>query len=270
LALRNSAKFYKDGKIVEIPRTELMASAKPYLIYPGFAFLAYPNRDSTPFKEFYKIPEAQTILRGTLRYQGFTDFVKVLVEIGLLNDAKQDYLQLNSPEITWKDVMAKVLCISNNTEDNLRKAIKSIIAKSDINEDEIERIIKGFKWLELFSDKPVHRRDTLLDTLCATLEEKMQYEEGERDMVILQHKFEVELRDGKRETWTSTLLEYGKPPGPSAMATTVGTPCGIAVQLILDGVINQRGVLAPYTSELNNPIVAELEKEGIKVKEEKL
>jgi saccharopine dehydrogenase (NADP+, L-glutamate forming) len=78
-----------------------MSSAKPYLIYPAFAFLAYPNRDSTPFKEFYKIPEAQTIIRGTLRYQGFTNFVKVLVGIDLLNDAKQDYLQLDSPEITW-------------------------------------------------------------------------------------------------------------------------------------------------------------------------
>jgi saccharopine dehydrogenase (NADP+, L-glutamate forming) len=67
-----------------------------------------------------------------------------------------------------------------------------------MSEDEIERILKGFKWLELFSDKPVQRRGTLLDTLCATLEEKMQYEEGERDMVILQHKFEVELKDGTR------------------------------------------------------------------------
>lgn len=26
----------------------------------------------------------------------------------------------------------------------------------------------------------------------------MQYEEGERDMVILQHKFEIELKDGTR------------------------------------------------------------------------
>ncbi|RIA83628.1 Saccharopine dehydrogenase [Glomus cerebriforme] len=270
LALRNSAKFCQDGKIVEIHESDLMSSAKPYLIYPAFAFLSYPNRDSTPFKEFYNIPEAQTVVRGTLRYQGFTDFVKVLVKIGLLDDANQDYLQFDSPEISWRDVIAKVLHISSNTEDDLRKAIKSTIAENEISEDEIERILKGFKWLGLFSDQPVHRRNTLLDTLCATLEEKMQYEEGERDMVILQHKFEIELKNGTRETWTSTLLEYGKPPGPSAMATTVGIPCGIAVQLILDGVIKKRGVLQPYTSEINNPIIAELEKEGIKVKEEKL
>lgn len=30
----------------------------------GFAFVAYPNRDSTPYKERYNIPEAETVLRG--------------------------------------------------------------------------------------------------------------------------------------------------------------------------------------------------------------
>jgi saccharopine dehydrogenase (NADP+, L-glutamate forming) len=42
---------------------DLMATAKPYHIYPGFATVAYPNRDSTPYKERYNIPEAQTIVR---------------------------------------------------------------------------------------------------------------------------------------------------------------------------------------------------------------
>ncbi|CAG8483101.1 3079_t:CDS:10 [Acaulospora morrowiae] len=254
--------------IVEIPGHQLMQVAKPYVIYPAFAFLAYPNRDSTPFREFYNIPEAQTIVRGTLRYQGFTDFVKVLVDIGLLNSSEQDYLTPDAPDITWRDVLAKVLGVTDNSESNLRANITSRI--SGIPEEDMDRILRGFKWIGLFSDNNVERRGTLLDTLCATLEEKMQYAEGERDMVLLQHKFEVETKDGKRETWTSTLLEYGKPPGPSAMATTVGTPCGIAAQLVLDGVIEKKGVLAPYTLDIINPIIENLEKEGIKVIEEKV
>jgi len=68
-------------------RIDLMATAKPYHIYPGeqhrptlpridvpgfqslisrllgFSFVGYPNRDSTPYKERYNIPEAQTIVR---------------------------------------------------------------------------------------------------------------------------------------------------------------------------------------------------------------
>jgi len=46
-----------------------MQSAKPIYIYPAFAFEGYANRDSTPYSQRYNIPEAKTIIRGTLRYQ---------------------------------------------------------------------------------------------------------------------------------------------------------------------------------------------------------
>lgn len=50
----------------------------------------------------------------------------------------------------------------------------------------------------------------------------MSYGPDERDMVMLQHKFEVENKDGSKETRTSTLCEYGDPKGYSAMAKLVG------------------------------------------------
>jgi saccharopine dehydrogenase-like NADP-dependent oxidoreductase len=61
---------------MEIDGKELMKSTVPYFIYPAFAFVAYPNRDSTGYKERYGIPEAQTMVRGTLRYQGFPAFAQ--------------------------------------------------------------------------------------------------------------------------------------------------------------------------------------------------
>lgn len=55
---------------------------------------------------------------------------------------------------------------------------------------EEERIIAGLRWIGLFSaEAEVIPRGNLLDTLCATLEAKMQYEYGERDMVMLQVLF---------------------------------------------------------------------------------
>ncbi|CAG8436057.1 749_t:CDS:10 [Ambispora gerdemannii] len=268
LALRNSAKYYENGKIVEIDGPDLMDSAKPYHIYPGFAFVAYANRDSTSFKERYNIPEAKTVLRGTLRYQGFPSFIKVLVDIGFLDDTQQDYLQPDAQDISWNQVLARLLSSSSIQENDLRAEIRSK-RFGNVEHDDLEIILNGFKWLGLFSSDLVDRRGTLLDTLCATLEEKMKYGEGERDMVILQHKFGIELKDGTQETQTSTLLAYGNPAIYSAMATTVGIPCGIAAQLVLDGVISKKGVLAPYSPEINDPIIKELEKEGIKVLEEK-
>src|SRR5690606_18604903 len=123
LALRNSAKFYQDGKIVEIDGPELMKAAQPYFIYPGYAFIAYPNRDSTPYKERYNIPEAETIIRGTLRYQGFAQFIKVLVDIGFLSDEQKDYLQSGS-NLTWKAALAKILNLSSEKEEDLITAIE--------------------------------------------------------------------------------------------------------------------------------------------------
>ena len=62
---------------------------------------------------------------------------------------------------------------------------------------------------------------------------------------------------------TSTLEAYGAPSGHSAMALTVGIPCGIATQLVLDGIISTPGILVPYTKEICDPIREQLEKEGI-------
>ena len=90
-----------------------MAHAKPYFITPAFAFVAYPNRDSTPFKQFYNIPEAETVVRGTLRYQGFPEFIKALVDLGWLNADVQPWLDSN---LTWADVMKKTIGAEDSQE----------------------------------------------------------------------------------------------------------------------------------------------------------
>lgn len=151
-------------------------------------------------------------------------------------------------------------------------------------ESESERIISGFRWIGLFSSEACQvRNGNLLDTLCARLEGLMKYEQGERDLVMLQHKFIVEWADGSvvgtflvsslnrrltsfhtnQQTLTSTLEQYGSPSGHSAMALTVGLPCGIATQLVLDGVLNEPGVHAPYDEKTCAVLREVLEKEGV-------
>ena len=266
LALGNTAKFYQDGNVKEIPGKELMASAKPYSTgFTGFAFVAYPNRDSTPFREKYSIPEAQTVTRGTLRYEGFPEFIRVLVDMGFLSQDTHDFLKPSSTPLPWKEATAKVLKSSSSSEQDLTWAISSKTTFKDT--DEKHRILAGLRWIGLFSEEAVHPRSTPLDTLCATLEKKMAYEEGERDLVFLQHKFEIEHADGKHETRTSTLCEYGDPKGYSAMAKSVGITCGIAVMQVCEGKL-PKGLLAPYTPEVCDPLREELRKEwGIEMVE---
>lgn len=253
LALRNAAKYWQDGQIVDVKSEDLMATAKPYFIYPGFALVCYPNRDSTTYKQLYNIPEAETVIRGTLRFQGFPEFIKVLVDTGFLKD---DEMEIFSKPGPWNEATAKLIGAKSSSAEDIIAKIKSL-TKFKSPEDE-ERILDGFKWLGLLSDKQLTPKGNPLDTLCATLEQLMQYEPGERDLVILQHKFGIENKDGSTETRTSTLVDYGDPKGYSSMAKLVGVPCAVATKQILNGTLSKRGLLAPMSSEINDPIMKEL------------
>ena len=268
LAARNTAVYYKDGKKETTPGEKLMSTAKPYYIYPGYAFEAYPNRDSTPFRERYDIPEAQTLIRGTLRYQGNPAFVQTLRNLGMLSEDEQDFLKTKT---TWKEAFAKIVGASGSSESDLTAAVTS---KGNYSKENEERILAGLRWVGLFSDETIEPRGTALDCLCASLEKKMQYEKGERDMVMLQHKFEIEHKDGRKETRTSTLCDYGEKEGSggySAMARLVGVPCAVTVLMILNGEIKQKGILAPVTPELSEPIRVKLQEQyGIELTEKTL
>ena len=128
-------------------------------------------------------------------------------------------------------------------------------------------------WLGLFSDTPLPTgHDNSLDQLCSLMESKMQYAEGERDMIALQHNFIAEYpqregEPGRREHIVSTLIDYGIPGGYTSMARTVGLPCAIAVKMILHGEITEPGVHIPIKPSIYEPILNELENEGIRFQE---
>ncbi|KAG6821131.1 hypothetical protein H0H93_006470 [Arthromyces matolae] len=268
LALLNSASFLASSQKVSVPGSELMSHANPYYISPAFAFVAYPNRDSTPYSQWYNIPEAETVIRGTLRYQGFPQFIGALVKLGWLDQTEKSWL---NESLTWAEVNQKAINAVDASESSLIARVQQLCSFPD--DAEATRIISGLRWIGLFSqtEKVVPRAGNLLDTLCARLEKLMKYEEGERDLVMLQHKFIVEWADGTedklnamaQQTLTSTLEAYGSPKGHSAMAVTVGVPAGIATQLVLDGVLSTPGVQAPYTKAICDPIREVLEREGL-------
>ena len=86
--------------------------------------------------------------------------------------------------------------------------VKAVCAFDDAAEE--VRIVSGLRWLGLFSQEPVvPRAGNLLDTLCARLEKLMAYGPGERDLVMLQHKFVVERADGTEVRWCFALSDCG-------------------------------------------------------------
>jgi alpha-aminoadipic semialdehyde synthase len=58
------------------------------------------------------------------------------------------------------------------------------------------------------------------------------------------------------------LIKYGNEKH-TAMADTVGLPTAMAVELVLDNMIPERGILRPIKSHVYLPILEQLESKGI-------
>lgn len=92
--------------------------------------------------------------RGTLRYAGFPEFVKVLVDIGFLKDEEESYWK---QPIAWKEAAQKILGAPSSDEKTL---IDSITAKTAFKDDQQKQhILAGLRWIGLFSDEQVRILD---------------------------------------------------------------------------------------------------------------
>ena len=112
-------------------------------------------------------------------------------------------------------------------------------------------------------------KGTARDVISFLFEEKLVYTEGEKDLVILKDEMMAFYpKTGKRLRHTSTLVDFGIPGGDSSIARTTGLPPAIGARFILEGVIRATGVLAPVLPEITVPVLAELEREGVALKEE--
>ena len=84
------------------------------------------------------------------------------------------------------------------------------------------------------------------------------------------HKFHYLDKQNKMNELHSYLVVEGSDQHRTAMAKTVGLPIGIVSKMILEGAIQQRGVLVPVHKEVYLPILNELKNYGINFTEKKI
>ncbi|MBC8215181.1 MAG: saccharopine dehydrogenase NADP-binding domain-containing protein [Candidatus Marinimicrobia bacterium] len=256
LASRNSAKFLENGDVVDIEGKNLFLNSREENVEGLGMYEIYPNRDSLPYKDIYGLKDALTVMRGTYRNLGWCRTLKAIVDIGLVDDTVRPELCCKSYKAVMETLIGK--------SDNLKHATAN---KLNINID--SDVIERFEWLGLFSDDVAPNRDNYLDILSDLLQEKLFFKEGEKDMIILQHKFTVENKDGSQDFITSTLIDYGIPHGDSSMARTVSLPLAIGVTMMANGKINLTGVQIPNMKEIYEPVLDELENLNIKMVEKR-
>ncbi len=258
LASRNSAKFYENGKTVEIESKNLFANPEVEEIEELGKFEVYPNRDSTPYKEIYGLKDALTVKRGTYRNIGWCETLRAIVNLGLIDETPRDFVKGNS----YKNALAQFLKVDKNSD------LKKVIADKLGNLCN-EQILTRLEWLGLFGDDVIPNADNLLDMISDRMQEKLYFKEGEVDLLLLRHKFIVENKDGSQDLITSTLIDFGIPNGDSSMSRTVSLPMAIAVKLMAEEKIRAVGVRIPNTPDIYIPVLAELENQNIKMIEKR-
>jgi saccharopine dehydrogenase-like NADP-dependent oxidoreductase len=259
LASRNSARYLEDGKIVEIAGKDLFANPRVETIEGLGTFEVYPNRDSVPYRDLYGLKDALTVIRGTYRNPGWCATLKKIVDLGLVDETPRGDLK----GITYREMTAGL--VGTSAAGDLRKAAATKLGIAADSE-----IIQRLDWLGLFGDETIPDSGNYLDVLSARLQEKLYFKEGEKDMLILRHRFIVENRDQSRDLITSTLIDFGIPFGDSSMARTVSLPMAIGTRLVAEGKIALQGVQTPVHAAIYEPVLAELETLNIKMVEKRL
>ncbi len=257
LAGNNNAQYLKGGKKVTVPTKNLFKDIFNLNINKVEELEVYPNRDSIPYIDIYKIPETKTMFRGTFRYKGWCESLDSLKTLNLTNEKKHDFTGM-----TYAQMMAKMIS-SEKAED-----IKNQVALY-LNINVESTAIKSMVFLGLFDNKPMNRtNDSTFEIVSDLMIEKMMLDEKERDMCVLQHVFLAKYPDGKEEVITSKMLDFGELGGETAIARTVALPAACAVKMILENEISVKGVHIPVLPDIYIPILHELEQMGIELVEE--
>lgn len=254
------AVFLRDGEVVSVPAGgTLMDSATTMDFFPGFNLEGFPNRDSTKYAEPYGIQTAHTLIRGTLRFKGFSKAMGGFVKLGLINTEPSPVLQHPTSAMSWKELLCQQMGLSSSTS---QEAFEDAVFKR-VGEDGFR--MDTLRWLGMLSDDAVPHADTILAALAKHLETKLSFAKGERDLVVMRNDVGIRHPTGELETREISLVVYGEPNGFSAMAKTVGYPAAIAARMVLDGEISTKGLLVPMTKDIYGPALARLKDEGLNI-----
>lgn len=248
LAGKNAARYLKDGHQVFIPSRELFDHYSLISAEGLGEFEGYPNRNSLPYLQLYGIQSAHTAIRGTLRNDGWCATLKKIVDIGLMDEKREDWTGY-----TFKDFILQL--IHKPGETDVRKALSQYL-----NLPQKSKIIHRLEWLGLLKEEPLPlKKGSPLEVLSKVMWNKLQYREGERDMVVLKISLEALYQNSRKEEIASTMIHFGLPHGDSAMSRTVGLPAAMGAKLILQGKTKKKGVQTPLIPEIHKPILQELE-----------
>lgn len=259
LAGQGTAQFIEEGQLKFIPYNRIYTQIETIEVEGYGKFDAYANRDSISYKEPYGLTDAETMLRGTLRMPGYCKAWNVFVKLGLTDDT---YKIKDADRLTYTGLLAAFL---PKGDASVKDRLIAFMGK-DLDAEVMDKL----EYLELFSDKPIRMKEgSPAELLQHLLEEKWMLKPGDKDMIVMQHLFDVEL-NGKKKIITSSLVVIGDDEVHTAMAKTVGLPLAITIKNFLTGKFKLYGVQIPTVPAIYEPLLTELEQIGIRFEEKEI
>ncbi|MEM9293523.1 MAG: saccharopine dehydrogenase C-terminal domain-containing protein [Acidobacteriota bacterium] len=261
LSARSNVQYLQDGQ--EIAHSHPYAEENPRLVQvPSVGTLeAYPTRDSLKYRSPYALSAAQQVFRGTFRYPGWSETLRALLSLQLLELTPETLPPTTDGPWSYRRWMAHRL----QSTVELVEAEASKLLGLPVDHAVFQRL----RWLGIFDDD--QRLDpsptTPLDRIATLFQRRLQYAQGEKDMVALEHHFIASYPGGERRKIVKRLLTFGTAGDYSAMARTVGIPAALATGQILDGKVDLVGVQIPIDEALSQKILEDLSERGFEITE---
>lgn len=271
-AMNNTSRYLQQGKQVFVDGKSLLCSAQPSNRFPSLRLEVIPNRDALLYRDLYGVPDVDTICRGTLRYEGWSNIFQAFKVLDLLNPNQ-------APHEVWKKLLQ---------QGDLAVGIQRLLTDEGSVKD-VPAAMNALRWLGMLNESnntlfPVfpllnHSNQPMsaVEALCQLLEDKLKYKENERDMVAMFHSVAGRMPDGSLERHTSRLLDFGdvgeSSVADSSMSKTVGYTTGAAAELLLYGRCGHNesipvvsippGVVIPTRKEIYQPMLSRMKDFGI-------
>ncbi|HVZ96061.1 MAG TPA: saccharopine dehydrogenase C-terminal domain-containing protein [Chitinophagaceae bacterium] len=245
----SGAVFKSGGTATTLPYEAIFENNERVDIPGLFPLAWYANRDSMSYIDTYQLQDAATFIRTTLRHPSFCRGWHVFVKMGLTN--ADDYAQIEN-------------CTTYREWFQLKKNIAQFQFRSKQDESEFDGQVSflGLNNEDIITTG-IKNSASILQSI---LEKKLAMKPHDKDMIVMLHEIQYRLHSEMKEI-RSCLVAKGEDEIHTAMAKTVGLPLGIAAKLILQEKIRLKGLHIPTVPEIYEPVLRELEKNGIKFHE---
>lgn len=254
LAGQGGESVWKEGNTIQRRSWDEVFAAAREIEIPGLGtFDVYPNRNSLTYETLYGLESSKSLLRGTLRRNGYCKAWNLLVARGFTESQQKG---------TWTTVGDWFFDRTGFVDTD--EWVASL--DSDLKLVGLGEYMQFLRLHDGVAEVSVSGK-TSAQILEFILLDRWRWGERDIDEVVMVHQLDLLDADNRRKKWYSVLQVMGEGGERTAMAKTVGLPLAMGVETFLEGMATGLGADVPFDKSWYLPILQKLENQGIVFKE---